>query len=93
VPIKIGENLVVVGVTKRKDADLAEFAKQRDQLTETMLKTRQDQVYDDYIAAAIARMKNEGKITIFKEALAAIAEDEPATPQPPRRSRMPLPTR
>jgi len=31
-------------------------AKQRDQLTETMLRSRQDQVYEDFIAAAIERI-------------------------------------
>lgn len=92
-PIKVGENWVVVGVTGRKEADLAEFAKQRDQLTESMLRTRQDQVYEDYVAAAVERMKHEGKIKIYKDVLATIEEDEaPVAPQP-RRPRMPFPTR
>lgn len=92
-PIKVGENFVVVGVTKRKEADLAEFAKQRDQLTETMLRSRQDQVYEDYVAAAIERMKKEGKVKIYKEVLDKLADDEePAAPQP-RRPRLPFPTR
>lgn len=91
-PIKVGENWVVVGVTKRKEADLAEFAKQRDQLTETMLKTRQDQVYEDYIAAVVERLKADGKIKIYTAVLDSIAEDEEPVPQP-RRPRMPFPTR
>ena len=92
-PIKVGENWVVLGATKRKEADLAEFSKQRDQLTETSLKARQDQVYDDYVAAAVARMTKEGKIKIYKDVLATIEEEEsPVMPQP-RRPRMPFPTR
>jgi hypothetical protein len=88
----VGEIWVVLGATKRKEADLAEFAKQRDQLTESSLKSRQDQVYEDYVAAAVERMKKEGKVKIYKDVLATIEEDEPVAPQP-RRPRMPVPTR
>ena len=82
-PIKIGDNWVIVGATKRKEADLAEFAKQRSQLTETMLKNRQDQVYEDYVAGAVARMKREGKVKIYTDILDSIEEDEPAPPPQP----------
>jgi len=92
-PIKVGENWVVVGATKRTEADLAEFSKQRDQLTETMLKSRQDQVYEDYVAAAVDRMKKEGKIKIYKDVLASIEEDEPQVAPQPRRPRMPFPVK
>jgi len=92
-PIKIAETWVIAGVTKRKEADLAEFAKQRDQLTESSLKNRQDQVYEDYVAAAVELMRKEGKIKIYKDVLATIEEDEaPAAPQS-RRPRLPFPTR
>lgn len=91
-PIKTGETWVVLGATKRKEADLAEFAKQRDQLTESSLKTRQDQVYEDSIAAVVERMKKEGRIKIYKNVLDTIEEEEPVAPQP-RRPRMPIPTR
>src|SRR5690606_13789755 len=39
-PIKVSDSLVVVGVTKRTEADLAEFAKQRDTLMEEALAER-----------------------------------------------------
>jgi peptidyl-prolyl cis-trans isomerase D len=91
-PIKIGENLVVVGLTKRNEADLAEFAKQRDQLTETMLRSRQDQVYEDFVAAAIERMKKEGKVKIYKDVLDKLVDEEEPAPAP-RRPRIPFPTR
>src|SRR6185312_8618522 len=76
-PIKIGENWVIVGVTKRREANLADFAKQREQLTETALTSRRTQVYEDYVSAAIARMKNEGKIKINKAIFDQIEQDEP----------------
>src|SRR4029079_10779585 len=36
-PVKVNDSYVVLGVTNRKEADLAEFAKQRDQLTQSAL--------------------------------------------------------
>ena len=92
-PIKVGDNWVVVGATKRKDADKVEFAKQRAQLTESALRSRQNQVFGDYISGVIERMKREGKIKIYKDVLASLNEDESAPVQQPRRPRFPMPTR
>ena len=61
-PVKVGDNWVIVGMKQRTDADLAEFAKQRGQLTQTMVSERQTQVFDDYISAVTQRMKQAGKI-------------------------------
>lgn len=77
-PVKSGDNFMVVGVTKRTEADLAEFAKQRDSLTQTMLDARRNQVFDDYISNAQARMQREGKIKIYTDALARMAAEAPA---------------
>jgi peptidyl-prolyl cis-trans isomerase D len=94
-PVKINDNWVVVGATKRTDADLAEFAKQREELTRTALTTRRNEVFDDYIAGVQARMQREGKIKVYQDVLAKMAEDEPAAaPPPPQRApRMPAPTK
>jgi hypothetical protein len=83
-PIKVGENWVVVGVTKRDEADLAEFAKQRESLKQQLLNERQSQVFEDYITAVQERMKREGKIKIYDEVLAAMQEDEPEEALPPQ---------
>jgi peptidyl-prolyl cis-trans isomerase D len=89
-PIKNQDgSYVVVGVTQRKEADLAEFAKQRDELTERMLSERRSLVYEDYIAATRARWESEGKIKIYDDALKAAMSDEdemPTLPRQPRRS-------
>lgn len=94
-PIKIGENWVIVGATKRTEADLAEFAKQRDELTKTAVSSRQSQVFTDYIAAVQARMQREGKIKIYKDVLDSLADDEPtAAPVPRMPSRtIPVPSK
>jgi len=92
-PIKVADNWVIVGATKRTEADLAEFAKQRAQLTESMLKSRQDQVYEDYVAAAVAGMKRDGKVKIYQNVLNSIEEDEPPVMPQPRRPRIPIPSK
>ena len=81
-PIKIGDNWVVVGATKRTEADLAEFAKQREELTKTAVSARQSQVFNDYIAAVQARLQREGKIKINKDVLDSMADDEVPTAAP-----------
>ncbi len=91
-PVKVGENLVVLGVTDRHEADLAEFAKQREQLTQGMLSGRQSQVYDDYISSVQRRMKQEGKIKLYPDVLASLEESEPEV-APPQRPQFPIPTK
>lgn len=89
-PIKVGENWVVLGVTKRTDADLAAFGAERAQLTQALLSERQNQVFEDYVAAVQAKMKREGRIKIFNEVLARMEEDEPAAAPS---QRFPFPTK
>jgi peptidyl-prolyl cis-trans isomerase D len=87
-PVKVGENWVVVGVTKRTEADLAEFKKQQDQLMQSALSTRRNEVFDDYVNTIQARMMREGKIKIYEDVLARIADTgEAAAP----RQRIPIP--
>lgn len=89
--LKVGENWVVVGATKRTEADLAEFAKTRDELTKTALQTRRDQVFNDYIAGVQNKMKQDGKIKIYQEVLDSIAEEEaPPVAAPPRGRPQPI---
>lgn len=76
VPVKVGDSWVVLGVTRRANADLAAFAGQRNQLMSTMLDERKNQVFEDYVRAAHQRMKQEGKIKIYEDVLASIQDDE-----------------
>jgi peptidyl-prolyl cis-trans isomerase D len=92
-PVKVGDSWVVAGVTKRREANLAEFSKQREQLTEQALRSRQDQVYEDYIAGAVARMKSEGRVKIYKDVFDSMEEDEPQITTPPPRRTFPIPTK
>ncbi len=92
-PLKVGDSWVILGVANRHEADLAEFAKQRDQLTQSMLSTRQNQVYGDYISAVQQKMKQDGKIKIYNDVLASLEESEPEVAPAPQRRQFPIPTR
>ncbi|HZH31077.1 MAG TPA: peptidyl-prolyl cis-trans isomerase [Pyrinomonadaceae bacterium] len=83
-PVKLGDTWVIVAATKRTDADLAEFAKERDQLTESLLSTRRNDVFEDYVSAIRARLEREGKVKIYEDVLARNAdEEERAAPPSP----------
>jgi peptidyl-prolyl cis-trans isomerase D len=92
-PLKIGDTFVVLGVTNRHEADLAEFAKQRDQLKQSMLSAKQNQVYEDYISAVQQRMKQDGKIKIYSDVLLSLEESEPEIGPAPQRPQFPIPTK
>jgi len=76
-PIFLNENYLVLGVTKRTEADMAEFTKQRDSLVDTAQDTRKNQVFSDYLATLMEKMKRDGKIKIYKEVLDQLREEEP----------------
>ncbi len=69
-PIRVGDNWVIVGVTKREDADMAEFAKQRDTLMEQMLRQRRGEIYSDYLAATRRELEAAGRIKIYNDVIA-----------------------
>jgi parvulin-like peptidyl-prolyl isomerase len=79
-PVKIGENYYVVGVTKREEANMEEFAAQRDTLTEQMLAQKRGQVFMDYVAATRRRMEANGEITIYDDVIAKIDAADTAAP-------------
>jgi peptidyl-prolyl cis-trans isomerase D len=85
-PVKVGDKWVVVGVKTRKDADMAEYDKQRSQLVETALTERRNQVFDEYLVAARRKLDEKGQIELFPETLAQLDDAEPAAlPRPPIR--------
>jgi peptidyl-prolyl cis-trans isomerase D len=85
-PIKIGDNWVVVGATKRVEADLAEFAKQRESLMQGALQERRGQVFEDYINAVQAKLQSEGRIKIYDDVIARLSDQEEplAVPRKPQ---------
>jgi hypothetical protein len=88
-PIFLNANYLVIGVNKKTDADLTEYAKQRDSLLQQATSERKNQVFEDYLATVMTQMKQAGRIKIYQEALAMMGEDEPEA-QPPRRPQLPI---
>jgi peptidyl-prolyl cis-trans isomerase D len=86
-PVKVGESWVVVAAKGRKEADLAEFGKQRAELIERAQTERRTQVFDEYITAIRRRLEEAGKISIDREMLARVdnvGEPPTALPRPGR---------
>ena len=68
-PIKVGDNFYVVGVTNRIEANMDEFAKERDQIMQGKLAQKRGQIFTDYLASARQKMEAAGQIKIYKEAV------------------------
>ena len=83
-PIKVGDNWYIVGVTRREEANMDDFAKQRDQLVQQKLQQKRGQVFADYLASVRQRMEAGGEIKIYEEPLAKLDEategDQPTIP-------------
>ncbi len=71
-PINIGDNWFIVGVNRREEANMEEFAKERDQLTQSMVQTKRQQVFSDFLASRQREFETDGKITIYKDVLAQL---------------------
>jgi len=84
-PLKVGDNWYVVGITKREDANMDDFAKQRDTLMQTMLQQKRGGVFSDYLAAVRQKMEQSNEIKIYNEVLEKLdAETQSTTPQMPQ---------
>lgn len=77
-PIKVGDNWYVVGVTKREEANMEEFAKQRDQLVESKLQEKRGQLFQDYLGSIRQKMEANKEIQIYQNAMAKLESDKPS---------------
>jgi peptidyl-prolyl cis-trans isomerase D len=77
-PVRVDDKWVILGVVKRDNANMATFSAEHDRIKQTMLRDRQSQVFEDYLAAAEQRMRREGKIKIYDDVLARLEAAEPA---------------
>jgi peptidyl-prolyl cis-trans isomerase D len=83
-PVKVNDNWYVVAVTKREEANMDDFAKQRDQLIDAKLSEKRNQIFTDYLASIRQQMESKKEIEIYQDAMAKLEElAEPAQPQLP----------
>ncbi|MDQ4122236.1 MAG: SurA N-terminal domain-containing protein [Acidobacteriota bacterium] len=80
VPLLLGDNYYLIGVTKRTDPNMDEFAKQREDLMKSAIEQKKMQVFSDYLADLRRRYEEQGRIKIYKEAMAKIEEANAADP-------------
>lgn len=75
-PIKVGDGYFVVAVTRREDANMDEFAKQRSTLLQESLTKKRNEVFMDYLASTRQRLEANGDIKIYNDAIAKLDEPE-----------------
>lgn len=76
-PIKVGDNYYIVGVTNRTEANMDDFAKQRDLLSQGTLAQKRGQVYSDYLASVRQKLETAGDIKIYKDVVEKIDAAQP----------------
>lgn len=77
-PLKIDDKWVIVGIVKRIEPDFKGFAEgERDRLKEQLLRARQTQVFEDYIAGVMQKMKQDGRIQIYDKVLQSFDDLQP----------------
>jgi len=68
-PVKIGDAWFIVGLNEKLDANMDDFAKQRDQLMQQSVGMKRNQVFSDFLADARRRYESEGKIRVYENAI------------------------
>lgn len=71
-PINIGDSWFVVGVNKREEVSMDQFAKDRDRLRDDMLDRKRGEFFTDYLSSTRVKMESDGSIKIYDDALAKI---------------------
>jgi parvulin-like peptidyl-prolyl isomerase len=77
-PVNIGDNWFIVGVNKRTEANMDEFAKDRDRLMEEALDRKRGSIFGDYLTATRQKMEAAGSIKVYADVLAKL--DAPIAP-------------
>lgn len=90
-PVKIGENYFIVGVTKREDANMTEYATKRDELFESMVQQKRGVLFSDYLATTRRKLEASGDIKIYNELIEKIDAQNAANNPQPQIPNMPFP--
>jgi peptidyl-prolyl cis-trans isomerase D len=81
-PINIGDSWFVVGVNKREEASMEQFAKERDRVRDDMLDRKRSEFFMDYMSSTRRRMETDGSIKVYDDAIAKI-DAEAGVPELP----------
>ncbi len=70
--VNIGDSWFVVGVTKREEPNMEQFARDRDRLRDDMLDRKRGEFFTDYMSSTRVRMESDGSIKVYEDAVAKI---------------------
>jgi peptidyl-prolyl cis-trans isomerase D len=68
-PLSLGQNWLVYRVAEKSEANLADFDKQKKQLTEELLQSKRSLAFEAFQKALDNRLKEEGKLKLMPEKL------------------------
>src|SRR5713226_5015167 len=68
-PLSLGQNWLVYRVAEKTEANLADFEKQKKQLTEELLQSKRNLAFEAFRTALDNRLKMEGKLKLMPEKL------------------------
>jgi peptidyl-prolyl cis-trans isomerase D len=69
VPLSLGQNWLVYRVAEKSEANLADFDKQKKQLTDELLQSKRNLAFEAFQKALDNRLKEEGKLKLMPEKL------------------------
>jgi len=73
-PLMAGPNGVVLSVTERQEPAASDLAKSEDQIHETLLRTKQQEMFQLYLTGVSQRLQKEGKIKRNQERINEYAQ-------------------
>ena len=82
-PINIGDSWFIVGINKREEPSMDQFAKDRDRLRDDMIDRKRGEFFADYMSATRKRMEADGSIKIYDDAIAKIEAQASEAELPP----------
>jgi len=68
-PLNLGQNWLVYRVAEKQEPNLADFEKQKRELTGSVLQSKRELAYQAFRTALEARLKQEGKLKLMPEKL------------------------
>src|SRR6266446_669899 len=69
VPLNLGQNWLVYRVAEKQEPNLADFEKQKKELTESVLQSKRSLAFEAFRTALGERLKQEGKLKLMPEKL------------------------
>jgi len=73
-PLKLGSSWAVYQVVERQEPNPADFEKQKKEITDTLLKQKRDLAFSAFQTSLNDRLKQEGKLKMFPEKMAAFGD-------------------